>query len=91
MGSLKAVTTNLRAGYLRKYGLPYSENAELTKYFSSVSAFGNEYLTVLSVVHDPAYLSTDFITSSQFKRESDASSLDPSPCRTAAPLVSGGE
>ena len=27
MGSLKAVTTNLRAGYLRKNGLPYSENA----------------------------------------------------------------
>jgi len=90
MGSLKAVTTNLRAGYLRKNGLPYSENAELTEYFSRVSAFGNDYLTVLSIVHDPTYLATDFITSSQFKREPDASSFVPSPCRTAAPLASSG-
>jgi hypothetical protein len=91
MASLKAVTTNLRAGYLRKNGLPYSENAQLTEYFSRVSAFGNDYLTVLTVVHDPMYLATDFITSSQFKREPDASQWNPSPCRTAPPLAAAGE
>ena len=32
-GSLKVVTKNLRAGYLRKNGVPYSENADLTEYF----------------------------------------------------------
>ena len=32
-GSLKVVTTNLKAGYLRKNGVPYSENATLTEYF----------------------------------------------------------
>jgi hypothetical protein len=89
-GSLKAVTTQLRAGYLRKNGLPYSENAELTEYFSRVSAFGNDYLTVLSVVHDPMYLSSDFVTSSHFKREPDDSNWNPSPCRTASPLDAGG-
>jgi hypothetical protein len=87
MGSLRAVTRNLRAGYLRKNGLPYSENATLTEYYSRVSAFGNDYLTVLSIVHDPMNLSSDFITSSQFKREPDGSRFRPSPCRTAAPLA----
>lgn len=90
MGSLKAVTTQLRAGYLRKNGLPYSENAELTEYFSRVTGFGSDYLTVLSIVHDPMYLSQDFVTSSHFKREADDSNWNPAPCRTAAPLASAG-
>jgi hypothetical protein len=88
MGSLKAVTTNLRAGYLRKNGLPYSENTELTEYFSRISGFGSDYLTVLSIVHDPMYLNQDFVTSSHFKREPDGSNFDPTPCRTAPPLAS---
>lgn len=87
MGSLKAVTGNLRAGYLRKNGIPYSENAELTEYFSRVSGFGNDYLTVLSIVHDPMYLTQDFVTSSHFKREPDDSGWRPSSCRTAPPLA----
>lgn len=89
MGSLKAVTTNLRAGYLRKNGLPYSENTELTEYFSRVSGFGNDYLTVLTIVHDPMYLSQDFVTSSHFKREPDDRNWNPTPCRTAPPLAAG--
>jgi hypothetical protein len=88
-GSLKAETTQLRAGYLRKNGLPYSDDAKLTEYFSRVSAFGNDYLTVLSIVHDPAYLNGDFVTSSHFKREPDDSSWTPSPCRTAPPRAAG--
>jgi hypothetical protein len=89
MGSLKVVTDNLRAGYLRKNGVPYSENAQLTEYFSRITALGNDYLTVLTVVHDPAYLTADFITSSQFKREPDASKWNPSPCVTAPPPSAG--
>lgn len=91
MGSLKVLTRNLRAGYLRKNGVPYSENAQLTEYFSRISALGNEYMTVLTVVHDPMYLTTDFITSSQFKREPDDSNWNPSPCRVAPPRASAGE
>jgi hypothetical protein len=87
MGSLKAVTTHLRAGYLRRNGIPYSENAELTEYFSRVSGFGNDYLTVLSIVHDPMYLNGDFITSSHFKREPDDSQWRPSPCRSVPPIA----
>jgi hypothetical protein len=32
-GSLKVVTTNMKSGYLRKNGVPYSANAVLTEYF----------------------------------------------------------
>jgi hypothetical protein len=87
-GALKVVTSHLRAGYLRKNGIPYSENALLTEYFSRFSAVGNDYLTVLTVVHDPAYLAGDFITSSQFKREPDAAKWNPTPCSTAPPRAS---
>ena len=89
-GALKVVTSNLRAGYLRKNGIPYSENALLTEYFSRLSADGNDYLTVLTVVHDPAYLMGDFITSSQFKREPDAAKWNPTPCGTAPPRATAG-
>ena len=40
-GSLKVVTTNLRAGYLRKNGVPYSENATVTEYFDRRAACRN--------------------------------------------------
>jgi hypothetical protein len=90
MGSIKAVTTNMRSGYLRKNGIPYSENAVLTEYFSRVEGFGNDYLTVLTIVNDPAYLSSEFVISSQFKREPDDSKWNPTPCQTAPPLAEGG-
>lgn len=91
--SLKVVTEHLRPGYLRKNGVPYSEQTQLTEYFSTVQAAGNEYLTVLTVVRDPVYLSGAFVTSSQFRKEADDAHWDPSPCHTAQPLLTtaGGE
>jgi hypothetical protein len=89
MGSIKAVTTNMRAGYLRKNGIPYSENAVLTEYFSRVEGFGNDYLTVLTIVDDPANLRSEFVISSHFKREPDDSKWNPTPCQTAPPLADG--
>jgi hypothetical protein len=80
-GSLKVVTTNVRAGYLRKNGVPYSENAVVTEYFD-VAALpdGNPLLLVTTVVEDPQYLQLPFIVSSQFKKERDGSKWDPTPC-----------
>ena len=78
---LKVVTTNMRAGYLRKNGVPYSENAALTEYFD-VAPFpdGGQVLLVTSIVEDPQYLQQPFIVSSQFKKEPDGSKWDPTPC-----------
>ena len=79
-GTLKVTTTNLRAGYLRKNGVPYSESTTMTEYFDRVTAAGHDWLTVYTVVQDPKYLSQPFITSTHFKREADAAKWSPSPC-----------
>jgi hypothetical protein len=80
-GSLKVVTTNLRAGYLRKNGVPYSENAIVTEYYSLARLRTDyEVLVVTTVVDDPAFLTQPFIVSSQFKKQRDATGWDPTPC-----------
>ena len=79
-GSLKAVTTNLRAGYLRKNGVPYSEDAVVTEYIDRFASSGSEWLTMITVVDDPKYLTQPFVTSTHFKREPDGSKWAPSRC-----------
>jgi len=79
-GTLKVVTTNLRAGYLRKNGVPYSEDTRVTEYFDRFSAYGTDWLTVLTAVDDPKYLSQQYLTSTHFKREPDTSRWSPSRC-----------
>jgi len=80
-GNLKIVTTALRAGYLRKNGVPYSEDAVLTEYFNRHSEpDGSEWFTVTTVVDDPLYLATPFITSSSFRKEADVSKWHPTGC-----------
>jgi hypothetical protein len=79
-GTLKVVTTNLRAGYLRKNGVPYSDNALVTEFFDRISEAGAEWLTVMTLVDDPTYLNAQFITSTHFKREPDAAKWTPTPC-----------
>jgi len=79
-GALKVVTTNLRAGYLRKNGVPYSEEAVVIEYFDRFSAYDGDWMTVLTVVEDPRYLNQPFLTSSHFKREPDVSKWAPTPC-----------
>ena len=79
---LEVVTTNLSAGYLRKNGVPYSEDAVLIEYYDRFSVFEDDWLVVTTVVEDPAYLSREFITSSQFKRLDDDSAWNPVPCGT---------
>jgi hypothetical protein len=80
VGSLKVVTTNLRAGYLRRNGVPYSDDAVVTEYFDRMSAYDDEWLVVLTVVEDPRYLEQPFLTSTHFKRETDGSRWTPAPC-----------
>ena len=79
-GSLTVTTKNMRAGYLRKNGVPYSADAHLTEYFDTSSAPGGPMLVVTTVVDDPRYLLQPFIVSSHFKKEADGSKWDPTPC-----------
>jgi len=86
-GDLRVFTTHMRPGYLRKNGVPYSGNAELTEYYDRFDFKGSAYLIVTSFVKDPQYLTQVFVTSSQFRREPDASKWNPTPCRPLWPLA----
>lgn len=88
-GSLKVTTTNLQAGYLRKNGIPYSEHAVITEYYSRLSIAGTDYMQVVTVVDDPTYLRLPFVVSNQFKREPDTSQWNPTPCHTTPPRAPG--
>lgn len=80
-GSLKVVTTNLKPGYLRKNGVPYSASAVLTEYFDRVKEpNGDSYVVVTSTVEDPTYLNTPFMLSTHFKKQADAAGWNPTPC-----------
>jgi hypothetical protein len=81
-GSLKVVTTHLLPGWLRRNGVPYSEQAVVTEHFDRFpSPDGEEWFVVTTVVDDPRYLAGPFVTSSHFRREADGSRWDPLPCR----------
>lgn len=80
-GSLKVVTTKFKAGYLRKNGVPYSADAVLTEYFSVTNETnGDHWLIITSVLDDPKYLNQPFITSTHFKKQTDGSGWNPTPC-----------
>ena len=80
-GSMKSVTTQLRPGYLRKNGVPYSASTVFTEYWDvHTEANGDRYLVDTNVVNDPVYLQLPFMTAIHFKKEPDGSRWDPTPC-----------
>ena len=81
-GSLEVETTSLLPGWLRRNGVPYSEETTVTEHFDAFeSPNGDDWLIVTTVVRDPVYLSDRYVTSSHFKRERDASNWNPTDCR----------
>jgi hypothetical protein len=80
-GSMKSVTTQLRPGYLRKNGVPYSAGTVFTEYWDlHPEANGDQYLVDTNIVEDPVYLQAPWVTAIHFKKERDGSKWDPSPC-----------
>jgi len=80
-GYMKSVTTNLRPGYLRKNGVPYSANAVFTELWDvHVEPNGTRYLVITNTVDDPTYLQSPWITALHFTAERDNSTWDPTPC-----------
>jgi hypothetical protein len=81
-GDLQVVTTRMRPGYLRKNGVPYSEQARLEEHFDRFTEpNGDNWLVVDSIVTDPVYLTGPYITSVAFKKIPDKQGWDPTPCR----------
>ena len=79
--TLEVVTTNIRPGYLRKNGVPFSPNAVVNEYFDLFKEpNGTDWFVVTTVVTDPQYLNGPWVTTSNFRKESDGSKWDPTPC-----------
>ena len=85
-GFLRVQTTRMRPGYLRKNGVPYSEDAVLEEYFDTFKELnGDQWLVVTTAVTDPTYLFQPFITSTHFKKLPNASGWDPTECHADQP------
>jgi hypothetical protein len=83
VGSLKVVTTNLKPGYLRGNGIPYSDKAVLTEYFDRVAEPNGDALFILTTtIEDPTYLVQPVLISTHFKKQADATGWNPSTCTT---------
>jgi len=80
-GSLKVATTHMRAGYLRKNGVPYGENALMTEYYDVIREHdGSLWLILTTVVRDLLYLQQPFVISTHFKKEPNGLKWEPTPC-----------
>jgi hypothetical protein len=79
--SLKVTTSNLKPGYVRRNGAPYSDRAVVTEYWE-LHTFPNkdEWLTVTTKVEDPVYFTRPYLTSSDFKKLPSAAGWNPTPC-----------
>ena len=68
-------------GFLRKNGVPYSENASVTEYYDLVKERnGDTLLVVTTVTTDPMYLREPFIISTHFKKQAGAEGWNPTAC-----------
>ena len=81
LGNLKVVTTNLRPGYVRKNGAPYSAMTIVTEFYDLNSApNGDNWMTVTTKVEDPVYFARPYLTTTDFKKLPDATGWNPTPC-----------
>ena len=80
-GNLKVVTTQLRPGYVRKNGAPYSDRTTVTEYYDLNSLpNGDQWISITTKVEDPVYSTRPYITTTDFKKLPDATGWNPTPC-----------
>jgi hypothetical protein len=80
-GALRVVTTNLRPGYHRKNGPPYSASTVLTEYWDLFKrSETDQLLTITTQVEDPQYLTQPRVIALPFKKEPNGAKWDPTPC-----------
>lgn len=60
---LEVTVTHLKEGYLRRNGLPRSDKATSKEYWIR----NGDYLTIVSIVHDPVYLTEPFIRTTDYE------------------------
>jgi hypothetical protein len=72
---LTITTTHLKIGWIRRNGIPRSHKAVVTEHFIR----HGDFLTVVTIVNDPVYLTEPFIRSTDFALAPDQQ-IPPYPC-----------
>jgi hypothetical protein len=72
---LTVVTTHLKTGWIRRNGIPRSDRAKLTEHWIR----HGDYLTLVSIVEDPAYLTEPFIRTTNWTLDP-RQQIAPYPC-----------
>ena len=87
LGNLKVVTTNLRAGYVRRNGAPHSDKRCRHRILrSNTLANGDAWLTITTKVEDPVYFTRPHITTTDFKKLP-TPGWNPTPCSAGRSLA----
>ena len=73
---LVVTTTHMRPRYLRRNGVPHSEDAVMTEYFMRTG----EYLSLVTIIEDPEYLREPLVRSVSHKRLPDGYQWDVYTC-----------
>jgi hypothetical protein len=78
---LQVKTTHMLPAYLRRNGIPYSEDAVQTEYYDLIQEpDGSRMLIVTTEMTDPVNLQFPLMLSAQFKKQTDASGWESTPC-----------
>ena len=71
----------MKAGLLRKNGIPYSDKTTLTEHFDVISLpNGDPLLVVTTITTDPIYLRQPYVITSHFRKEANDSKWRPADC-----------
>jgi hypothetical protein len=79
-GSLEVNTSHLAPGYLRRNGIPYSDKTTVQEFYDVIKEPEADWIVVKTIVSDPTYLFRTMITSTHFRKQTDASGWNPSAC-----------
>jgi hypothetical protein len=88
--ALKVVTTQMRPGYLRRNGVPYTGNAVMTEYFDRMNVGGEEWLVLTSSLEEPTYLAVPYLLTNHYRKEPDGARFNPRPCVVTPPTKGPG-
>ena len=74
---LTVTTTHLKIGWIRRNGIPRSDRATLIEHWIR----HENYLTLVSIVHDPVYLTEHFLRTTDWVMDADQQ-IAPYPCES---------
>jgi hypothetical protein len=79
---LTITTTHLKAGWIRRNGVPRSDRATVTEHILR----HGDYLTVVVIVNDPVYLTEPFVRTTDFEYDP-RQQIAPYPCEAVVEVI----